>query len=586
MQKWKKQSSEEDVTNWSIVASWSTRVQVQHCIGCITMSSENDVATMVVSDEQQAPEEETPFDILYYSMVYLLALLVAGDIFCGKFLRVIPPLVGHIIMGVLLGPQALKFVPNAMTTAFPILGELGLVLMLCKAGLEMDLPVLQAVGLRGTFMALIGSMLPTSIGFLLSYFVLNLSVESSLAVGCSFGPTSAGIALNVLEPCGVLRTPVGQLIVAIAIVDDIIALVVLSQLRALTAEEISVSAIAIPIVSSLLWLFMGGAVALYGMPVVWNQVTAMEQKLLGDFFQQQEGKTPEPNTMHTTKEEEDESACDVLVSSSEAPFPSHNNHALQLAHIVILLFALLPATYYSESSHLLGAFLAGLCMCHQPQAANSFKQELDKIISWLLRIFFGATIAFVIPVQLFGNGQAIANGFLLSLSLLGKIMTGILFTPVHLERQQAEEEMMSNNDTRSHEQQSSRQKKRHWLDRQHIRDCLVVGFSMAGEAEFAMLVAGFGYTEGLLEEDIYASTVFAILLSTILSPCLLRSTLAFLVVDQGDNEQDNISDDAKEIDANGHIAPPVLANGYLTATSNLESDTNIEVVETEKHCGY
>ena len=55
--------------------------------------------------------------------------------------------------------------------------------------------------------------------------------------------------------------------------------------------------------------------------------------------------------------------------------------------------------------------------------------------------------------------------------------------------------------------------------------------SMAGEAEFAMLVAGFGFQEGLLEEDIYASTVFAILLSTILSPCLLRLTLALFVGD-------------------------------------------------------
>ena len=51
---------------------------------------------------------------------------------------------------------------------------------------------------------------------------------------------------------------------------------------------------------------------------------------------------------------------------------------------------------------------------------------------------------------------------------------------------------------------------------------------MAGEAEFAMLVATFGFTEGLVEEDVYASTVFAILLSTIMSPCLLRLTLAIL----------------------------------------------------------
>jgi hypothetical protein len=55
----------------------------------------------------------------------------------------------------------------------------------------------------------------------------------------------------------------------------------------------------------------------------------------------------------------------------------------------------------------------------------------------------------------------------------------------------------------------------------------VVGFSMTGEAEFALVVVAFGYTEGLVIESIYASTVLAILASTIISPCLLRMTLAF-----------------------------------------------------------
>ena len=131
---------------------------------------------------------------------------------------------------------------------------------------------------------------------------------------------------------------------------------------------------------------------------------------------------------------------------------------------------------------------------------------------------FGASIAFVIPVQLFQDVTVIGRGFLLSLALLGKIMTGPLLTPVALDG-------------------STRRR----FDRNHLRDCLVVGFSMAGEAEFAMLVAGFGLSEGLLEEDIYASTVFAILLSTILSPCLLRLTLALFVVE--DNVKENASDE-------------------------------------------
>ena len=259
-------------------------------------------------------------------------------------------------------------------------------------------------------MALVGSILPTTIGFVLAFLALNLPFESALAVGCSFGPTSAGIALNVLQPCGVLKTALGQLIVAIAIVDDIIALVVLSQLQALTAETVTASAIAIPIASALLWLFVGGAVALYAMPKALTQLTKFEETA---FKSTREKNTNPPTTTSSDEGEENRETND------SATFVS----TLTLTHITILLFALLPATYYSKASHLLGAFLAGLSSCQQSEAADKYNHELDKIIQWLLRIFFGASIAFVIPVQLFQDGTVIGRGFLLSLALMGKILT-------------------------------------------------------------------------------------------------------------------------------------------------------------------
>lgn len=46
------------------------------------------------------------------------------------------------------------------------------------------------------------------------------------------------------------------------------------------------------------------------------------------------------------------------------------------------------------------------------------------------------------------------------------------------------------------------------------------------EAEFAFLVAQFGYANDLFSRNIYASVVLAVLSSTIVSPVLLRITLA------------------------------------------------------------
>ena len=56
--------------------------------------------------------------------------------------------------------------------------------------------------------------------------------QAALAVGCTLAPTSMGIALNVLKQAKMLNTPTGQLIIAAAVLDDVIALLLLSELQA------------------------------------------------------------------------------------------------------------------------------------------------------------------------------------------------------------------------------------------------------------------------------------------------------------------------------------------------------------------
>jgi Kef-type K+ transport system membrane component KefB len=465
---------------------------------------------MELETENDESSEESSFPELYRSMLFLIALYMAGDVLCGRFLRIVPSLLGQIAVGVIFGPYVLDWV----SSEWQILGEIGLVLLLCQAGLEMDFETLKAIGPRGVVMAIVGSILPMSIGFTLSYTILNLEFESAIAAGCSFGPTSAGIAMNVLDQCGVLKSQVGQLIVAIAIIDDIFALVVLSQLRALTGgQAITAASIAIPISSAILWLVVGGMVALYVMPTILEKLQALERKLL--LF---------GNIKKGGDENEDADDDDNVEDTAVANENKYQSSS-SLWHVGILLFALLPATFYSEASYLLGAFLAGLSACREKQTAEAYNQQLAKIIKWLMRVFFGASIAFEIPILLFDNGTVIGNGFLLSLSLLGKVMTGLLLTPVLAKDG------------------------RRW-DWQHSRDCAIVGFSMAGEAEIAFLVAGFGLSEGLLSQEVYASVVFAILLSTIVSPVLLRTTLALFPNNKESNNDTailNVSENTPEL---------------------------------------
>ncbi len=410
------------------------------------------------------------YEDLYATLLFCLGLFLAGDVVCKRCLRIVPPLVGYIVTGVLLGPEGFDFVP--FPAAWVLLGNLGLVLLMIQAGLEMDLLTLKRVGVRGFFMAIAGSIMPISVGMFVSKFLLGQSGSTVIAMGCCFGPTSVGIALQVLGQCAVLEKPLGQLILAAAIVDDLIALLVLSQLEALTGD-ITVTQIVVPIVSAFAWLLIGGAAALWVVPVLFQW---------------------------------------FLDRIPSFPDNTHNQNTVSLMALLGLVFVLLPATYYSQASYLLGAFLAGLSFCQEPLTFRKlYRQQFQRLLTWLMKFFFAATIGFQVPLSEFNNGRVIRNGCLLYLSLLGKLAVGPLFTPAW---------------------ESPKWRGNHW------RDCAVVGFSMAGEAEFAFLVAVFGVTEGLIPPDLYASVVLAILLSTILSPLMLRTLLAVYPVTPK-MEQDN-----------------------------------------------
>ena len=100
--------------------------------------------------------------------------------------------------------------------------------------------MLRLIGLRGVGVAVSGSIAPLAIASSLGILVLGLDWKAALAVGCTLAPTSMGIALNVLKKGRVLNTPTGQLIIAAAVLDDVIALVLLAMLTALDDPRRSV----------------------------------------------------------------------------------------------------------------------------------------------------------------------------------------------------------------------------------------------------------------------------------------------------------------------------------------------------------
>ena len=139
-----------------------------------------------------------------------------------------PALVGEILIGIVLGPNLLDFVPKA--SSLQLYGEMGLILLIVEAGIHVDIELLAIVGQRALILGIIGSILPMSIGFAISYAMGQYSLLEAFSIGATMATMSTGIALNVLRAGGVLNQPTGQLIIAAATVNEMVNIFLLTTL--------------------------------------------------------------------------------------------------------------------------------------------------------------------------------------------------------------------------------------------------------------------------------------------------------------------------------------------------------------------
>ncbi len=140
----------------------------------------------------------------------------------------IPPVLGEVLAGVILGVSVLGIIP--VSDAIKVLAELGIILLLFQIGLEADVKLLIRVGASSLIVAIIGAVLPFLGGFLASKYMFGLSTLSSLFIGGALTATSIGITVRVLEDLGKHKDKFAQIVLGAAVIDDIIGVVLLSAL--------------------------------------------------------------------------------------------------------------------------------------------------------------------------------------------------------------------------------------------------------------------------------------------------------------------------------------------------------------------
>ena len=173
--------------------------------------------------------------IFIHVIISLSLLLFASKIFAELFHRIkLPIVLGELLAGIVIGPYALGGLPLFNGEPLVILdetikhiGELAAIVILFVAGLEITPREFLKGGLSSFTVGALGVIVPFFVGYFV-FSLYGLEALETLLIATALTATSIAISIQVLSSLGKMQTKEARLILGAAIVDDILAIAVLS----------------------------------------------------------------------------------------------------------------------------------------------------------------------------------------------------------------------------------------------------------------------------------------------------------------------------------------------------------------------
>ena len=168
-------------------------------------------------------------------IISLAILLFAAKLFAELFHKLkLPVVLGELLAGIIVGPFAIGGL--ILFEGEPVveldetirdIGEISAIIILFVAGLEITPREFLRGGVASFMVGSIGVVLPFFVGFaVLTLF--GLEALESMLVATALTATSIAISVQVLTELGKMQTKEARLILGAAIVDDILAIAILS----------------------------------------------------------------------------------------------------------------------------------------------------------------------------------------------------------------------------------------------------------------------------------------------------------------------------------------------------------------------
>jgi Kef-type K+ transport system membrane component KefB len=168
-------------------------------------------------------------------LLSLFIVFVAAQIGAEIAQRIkMPGVVGEIAAGCVIGPSVLGWVQPA--EALDVLAEIGVVLLLFSVGLETRLDEMKRVGRSAVQVGVLGVIVPFVLGALWAHGS-GYEWTQSMFVAAAFVATSAGITARVLQELGALQREESRVILGAAVIDDILAMLLLGVVTALQSGD-------------------------------------------------------------------------------------------------------------------------------------------------------------------------------------------------------------------------------------------------------------------------------------------------------------------------------------------------------------
>lgn len=413
------------------------------------------------------------------SFLLLLAIIIFVSKIAGHLSRRFlnqPVVFGEILAGLLLGPSLCNifgwpiFIGSAETLQdlVHVVAFIGVLLLMFVAGLETDLAQMRKVGAVAMWTAILGVVLPLGLGTAVGR-LFGLTYTEAVFIGAVLTATSVSITAQTLMELGQLASKEGVTILAAAVIDDILGIIVLSIVVAFSAVgAVSNGHVSLP-VNLATWsanvLHMPGAAI--PLQIVFVLI------LMLVFF-----------------------ATAVFIGARGFRYflrcadSLHASHALPAVALVLVFLFAVGAEFIGQVAAITGAYIVGVFLARTPQA-----KPLERAIHPFTYALF--VPVFFMNIGLSVNAREMLHGniMLMVAIVLVAVLTKVIGCGIGAR-----------------------------MTGFTGKESLRVGIGMISRGEVGLIVAQVGLTNHVIRQPEYAALVIMVLATTVVTPVLLRFT--------------------------------------------------------------